>query len=342
MAALCLPRHRDLVRGMIAELEAIADPTERRGFALGAMAAIARLTFWGLVASLVRAAGGFVHPNIGGLSMLTPQALLRRLALPFVVSFGSLTALLLANYAVPLLPQLRERGVSTSTIAEVLLFSIPHTIALSIPMGVFLAVTWVFARLGKEGVLESVRDERHGRRRLIVPVLGAAAAIAAVTFVSNTEVVPRANAQLEAVLTGAPMEPNDRTMTLGELREASAAARAETGAVATRRALRYEVEIQKKFALAAACMFLALAGTAAAMRFPRGGKKLVLGASGLVFTGYWLSLVAGESLADQAVVSPVLAMWMANVVTLGFVLLLLWTPGGSDATREGETLPAGT
>ena len=47
MARLSPPRHRELVRGMLAELESIVDPVERRRFALGAMAAIARLVLSG-------------------------------------------------------------------------------------------------------------------------------------------------------------------------------------------------------------------------------------------------------------------------------------------------------
>ena len=273
------------------------------------------------------------------MSKITAQALLRRHAKPFAVSFVFLTGLLLANYALPLIPRLREMGVSSGTLAEFLLFSVPHTVALSIPMAVFLAVSWVFAGLGSEGVLAQARRERHGLRRLLMPVLGAAAVIAAVTFVSNSQVVPRSNARLGAVLLGSPMPTNDRTMTLGELREAAGAARATAEADAVRRAVGYEVEIQKKFALAAACMFLALAAAATAMRFPRGGRWLVVGASFVVFTGYWLSLLAGETLADEQVVSPLLAMWMANAVTLGVVLLLLWKTGDSGPAGEGASLP---
>ena len=43
IATLSPPRHRDLVRGMVAELHSIADPAGQRRFALGAIAAIARL-----------------------------------------------------------------------------------------------------------------------------------------------------------------------------------------------------------------------------------------------------------------------------------------------------------
>ena len=47
IAKLSPPRHRDLVRGMVAELDSIADPAEQTRFALGAIAAIARLVLRG-------------------------------------------------------------------------------------------------------------------------------------------------------------------------------------------------------------------------------------------------------------------------------------------------------
>jgi lipopolysaccharide export LptBFGC system permease protein LptF len=272
------------------------------------------------------------------MSKLTTRQLLRRHATPFAVSLASLTIPLLAQHAVRRVPELTSRGVPADAIVEVLLLAVPHTLALTIPMAVFLAVSWVFTRLGAEDVLASARRERQGVRRLVAPVLGAAAVIATLTFVSSTQVLPRANARLGAVLKGAPLEPTDRTMTVAELREAARRARMATGEEAAARAAAYEVEIQKKFALAAACVVLALAGAATAIRFPRGGVGLVFGASGLVFTGYYLSLVAGESLADRQMISPLIAMWMANTFLLAVVLLLIRRP---SRTSGAETLAMG-
>ena len=111
------------------------------------------------------------------MSKLTTRRLLRRHAIPFVVSLASLTVLLLANLALQRVPQLSAGGEPASLIVEVLVFSVPHTLALTIPMAVLLTVLWVFAGLGKEGVIASARRERHGVRRLVAPVLGAAAVI---------------------------------------------------------------------------------------------------------------------------------------------------------------------
>jgi lipopolysaccharide export LptBFGC system permease protein LptF len=68
----------------------------------------------------------------------------------------------------------------------------------------------------------------------------------------------------------------------------------------------------------------------------------VFGASGVVFTGYYLSFIAGESLADRLVISPFLAMWMANAFLLAFVLLLVWRPGRPRATGGAESLAIGS
>ncbi len=346
-ARLSPPRHRELVRGMLAELDSIADPAERTRFALGAIATIARLALSGYGRSTAGAPGRLVGVEdtedsaiSGGPSMskLTTRQLLGRHAAPFAVSFALLTLLMLARNAARWLPHLSARGAPAGAMIEVVLLAVPFVLALTIPMAVFLAVSWVFTRLAAEGVLATARKERHGIHRLVAPVLGAAAVIAALTFVSNAELVPRANARLVAVIQGAPLEAADRTMTLGELREATRRAQAATGADAAARAAAYEVEVQKKFALAAACMVLALVGAATAIRFPRGGIGLVLGTGALVFIGYYLLLVTGESLADRQVLSPLLAIWSANAILLAIALLLVWRPGRPGPTRGAETL----
>src|SRR5690606_7543468 len=96
-------------------------------------------------------------------------------------------------------------------------------------MAVFVAVSWVFSRLGSEGVLTAARREGHGIRRLIAPIVAAAAVVSALTLVVNTQLVPSANARLRAVIEGAPAAPTDRTMTVGQLREAAREAREGTG-----------------------------------------------------------------------------------------------------------------
>ena len=99
----------------------------------------------------------------------------------------------------------------------------------------------------------------------------------------------------------------------------------------------YEVEIHKKFSLAVACVVFVLLGAPIALRFPRGGVGLVIGASLGVFALYYVCLIAGESMADDGVLPPWVAMWGANLVftLVGVVLFLRMGREGSTA-RGGD------
>jgi lipopolysaccharide export system permease protein len=101
---------------------------------------------------------------------------------------------------------------------------------------------------------------------------------------------------------------------------------------------RYDVEIQKKFALSAACIVFVLIGAPIALRFPRGGVGLVIGVSLGVFAIYYVGLIAGEALADRSYLTPFWAMWAANVILTGVGLLLLARMGREGATSRGGDL----
>ena len=90
------------------------------------------------------------------------------------------------------------------------------------------------------------------------------------------------------------------------------------------RAATYEVEIHKKYAIAAACLVFALVGVPVALRFQRGGVGLVIGVSVGVFTVYYVGLIAGEELGNRLLVSPFLAMWTPNLIFATAGLVGLW------------------
>lgn len=87
---------------------------------------------------------------------------------------------------------------------------------------------------------------------------------------------------------------------------------------------KYSVEIQKKFSIPAACIVFVLIGAPIAMRYPLGGVALVVAASFVVFCAYYVSLVGGEELADNLILSPFWAMWGPNVLFGGAGLALVW------------------
>jgi lipopolysaccharide export system permease protein len=100
----------------------------------------------------------------------------------------------------------------------------------------------------------------------------------------------------------------------------------------------YEVEIHKKFSLSVACVVFVLLGAPIALRFPRGGVGLVIGASLAVFALYYVCLIAGESIADDGYVAPWIAMWAANVIFTIVGVFLFLRMGREGSTARGGDL----
>jgi lipopolysaccharide export system permease protein len=98
---------------------------------------------------------------------------------------------------------------------------------------------------------------------------------------------------------------------------------------------RYDVEIQKKFSLAAACVIFVLIGAPIALRFPRGGVGLVIGVSFAIFGLYYVGLIGGETLADKGLLPPWVAMWAANIILLAVGLVLASQMGRESTTARG-------
>jgi lipopolysaccharide export system permease protein len=97
----------------------------------------------------------------------------------------------------------------------------------------------------------------------------------------------------------------------------------------------FDVEIQKKFSLAAACAIFVLIGAPIALRFPRGGVGLVIGVSFAIFGIYYVGLIGGETLADKGYLPPWLAMWAINIVLLLAGLALAARMGREANTARG-------
>jgi lipopolysaccharide export system permease protein len=107
---------------------------------------------------------------------------------------------------------------------------------------------------------------------------------------------------------------------------------------AKNREARFGIEIQKKFSLAAACIVFVLIGAPLAVRFPRGGVGLVIGASFFVFAVYYIALTSGESLANRNIISPFWAMWADNIIFLAVGIPLIIRMGTERVTSRGGGL----
>lgn len=264
------------------------------------------------------------------------RELLRRHALSFAWAFVALTLLLVTLFGIRQGATLSERGAPPGSLVLALILALPFTAAMTIPMAVLIAVVSQFFRLRAEGTVDAARQVQGGLRRLVLPVLGAAAVVSFVALVITAGVVPHTNAQLATLLSGREGGKNDRTMTMGELRTAERTSRARGDVASERQAAAFELEFHKKLALPAACVVLALVGMALALRLPRGGVWMVVLVNVGVLGLYYVMIMAGESLADRMIVSPVVAMWGANAV----LVLMAWLasvgqPRGPSVVRSG-------
>jgi lipopolysaccharide export LptBFGC system permease protein LptF len=240
-----------------------------------------------------------------------------RRVLPFLTACTALTGSLVANFL------LRQSGAQRTV--ELMVLSMPFTAALTVPMSAFLATLWVSRRLRAQSTARTMP------RSLVGSVLIVSTGVAVATLALTAELVPRSNARLASVLAGHEVARGDRSMTLGELQAAARATRSvtppasasapstlETSALRIREA-NYGIELHKKLVISASCIVLALAGLAIGWRLSQSGLAMMGVASAAVFAAFYASLMVAESLAEQLVVAPGIAMWAGTVIGLSVV-----------------------
>lgn len=174
------------------------------------------------------------------------------------------------------------------------------------------------------------------------PVAAPTATVPAVTKPLPGYVNPQPRpSQAPAPVPGGPPAPSTGTEAPRNIPDEAIPSQAEGArlrVIETLRSLnRYEVEIHKKFALAAACFIFVLLGAPIALRFPRAGVGLTIGVSLVVFGLYYVGLIAGESLARRGLMPPFVSMWLANVL-FGVIALILLARMGKEAgsSRSGD------
>ncbi|MBN2461263.1 MAG: LptF/LptG family permease [Candidatus Cloacimonetes bacterium] len=88
---------------------------------------------------------------------------------------------------------------------------------------------------------------------------------------------------------------------------------------------KYLVEINKKYAIAFACLVFVLIGAPVGMMTKSSGVAMAFTVSSFVFLVYYGTLTLGEELADKGMISPFIAMWISNIIfsILGVYLIIM-------------------
>jgi lipopolysaccharide export system permease protein len=161
--------------------------------------------------------------------------------------------------------------------------------------------------------------------------LGGGVPAASDTSKSQERIAAEAAAGLMRARAAASVAPTPST-TLFNSREVESRLRLD---MAERTRNRFEIEIHKKFSLAAACLIFCVLAPPIALRFPRGGVGLVIGVSLAVFALYYVGLIGGESAANHAYVPPFWAMWGTNVMLTAVGLFMLFRVGRDSGSARG-------
>jgi lipopolysaccharide export LptBFGC system permease protein LptF len=231
------------------------------------------------------------------------------------------------------------RRLTTAELIQFVLLLAPPGLCMAIPAGLLF------------GVVLAAKDRPPARPRWR-SLLGIATLAGLVTFAIAALITPTANqkhrllvfrkaapsAPMLAHALALQMEPavaepralarGDREMGLGELNERAAQLRA-TGRPGE--AVPLEVEWQKKPALGASCMALALAGAAIAWRIGGGRSTWLRAALALarwlvaviVLAGWYALLRIGEEAGDLGAIAPAVAMWGPSLVVAVLALCAL-------------------
>jgi lipopolysaccharide export system permease protein len=94
------------------------------------------------------------------------------------------------------------------------------------------------------------------------------------------------------------------------------------------------VEIHKKYSIPVASLIFVIIGAPLGFMARRGGLATGGGLSLGFFLLYWAFLIGGEDLADREFVSPLVAMWSANVIVGLLGLYLLWRAAKENVTLD--------
>ena len=133
---------------------------------------------------------------------------------PFLFALSTITALIFLNSLAQRVGDLVGKGLPWTVIAEFLLLSLPHVIALALPMAVRVAVLYAFNDLASANEITALLAGGIRPARMLVPVIGLGVIATTVMFYFNDTVLPESNHALKNLI----LDVGRKTPTL-ELRE---------------------------------------------------------------------------------------------------------------------------
>jgi len=133
---------------------------------------------------------------------------------PFLFSLTAITGLIFVNAIAQRVNSLVGKGLPWQVIVEFLVLSLPHTIALSLPMSVLVAVLYAFSDMAESNEITAMSAGGVRPSRMMTPIFGLGIVAALVMLFFNDTVLPESNHALKNLL----LDISRKTPTL-DLRE---------------------------------------------------------------------------------------------------------------------------
>lgn len=125
---------------------------------------------------------------------------LREFGGPFLFCVSGFTVVLLSGLLFQLTDLIFVNEVAVFTVAKMLLYRIPATAVMTLPIATLFATLLAIGRLVQDSEMTVLRASGLSFPRLIAPILVAGAIISGLTFWASEEIVPRANHKFENIL----------------------------------------------------------------------------------------------------------------------------------------------
>ena len=127
--------------------------------------------------------------------------LLKQHALPFVFAVSASTGLMLINTIATKLEDVIGKGLPWRIIVEFFALSVAYIFAVTLSMGVLIAVLYTFNTMTSDREITALRAGGVSLGRLVRPVLMAGVVVAFLAFLFGDQVLPRTNHRLRSLMT---------------------------------------------------------------------------------------------------------------------------------------------
>ena len=119
---------------------------------------------------------------------------------PFLFAFSALTGLLFLNAFAQRMGDLVGKGLPWTVIGEFMLLSLPHTVALTLPMAILVSVLYTFSQLTAANEITAMAAGGIRPLRILLPLLGVGTILAGVMLFFNDRVLPDSNHRLKSLI----------------------------------------------------------------------------------------------------------------------------------------------